>query len=565
MGDQKALFRQESLERLSSPERLDQLMKVVSPKDWLPLATLGSLVGIAFIWSIVGRIPITASGQGVLIYPRQVVAVQSASSGQIKELKVKTGDRVKAEDVIATVELPETQKQLQQQKEKLKELQEQNQGVNRLQGERTKLEFSTIEQQRQSIQERIRNTQALTPILQARITSSIKQQRLSILERIRNTTALTPTLRDRGREALKAEKDALESQLATGEKSRATLQRRWDVREGLLNRLATDENGKPLLDKNGKPIKGSVITEDIARQAEQDYLSNEANIANLKARLRELDARQTEAEKNFRDNLNSISELQAQLRELDGRESEAEKNYRDNLNSLSELKAQLRDLDSKIPNLKQQTLESLTSRENQIQEVKRTIAQLELQLKQNSEIKSPYSGRVLEVTATSGQILSPGFRLGSIDAENQSRELVAVTYFAVQDGKKIEQRMKDLKEKGKAVEVQVTPTTVKRERFGGIKGTVTSVSVFPITKEGAALSVGNADLVESLVAKGPQLEVVAKLKPDTSTFSGYAWSSSKGPPMKMSSGTTTAVRATVEEVPPITFVLPFLRSFFGLS
>jgi HlyD family secretion protein len=565
MGDQKALFRQESLERLSSPERLDQLMKVVSPKDWLPLATLGSLVGIAFIWSIVGRIPITASGQGVLIYPRQVVAVQSASSGQIKELKVKAGDRVKAEDVIATVELPETQKQLQQQKEKLKELQEQNQGVNRLQGERTKLEFSTIEQQRQSIQERIRNTQALTPILQARITSSIQQQRLSVLERIRNTTALTPTLRDRGREALKAEREALESQLKTAEKSRVTLQRRWDVREGLLNRLATDENGKPLLDKNGNPIKGPVITEDVARQAEQEYLSNEANIANLKARLREQEARQTEAEKNFRDNLNSISELQAQLRELDGRESEAEKNYRDNLNSLSELRAQLRDLDSKIPNLKQQTLESLTSRENQIQEVKRAIAQLELQLKQNSEIKSPYSGRVLEVTATSGQILSPGFRLGSIDAEKQSRELVAVTYFAVQDGKKIEQRMKDLKEKGKAVEVQVTPTTVKRERFGGIKGTVTSVSVFPITKEGAALSVGNADLVESLVAKGPQLEVVAKLKPDTSTFSGYAWSSSKGPPMKMSSGTTTAVRATVEEVPPITFVLPFLRSFFGLS
>ena len=565
MGDQKALFRQESLERLSSPERLDQLMKVVSPKDWLPLATLGSLVGIAFIWSIVGRIPITASGQGVLIYPRQVVAVQSASSGQIKELKVKTGDRVKAEDVIATVELPETQKQLQQQKEKLKELQEQNQGVNRLQGERTKLEFSTIEQQRQSIQERIRNTQALTPILQARITSSIQQQRLSVLERIRNTTALTPTLRDRGREALKAEKEALESQLKTAEKSRVTLQRRWDVREGLLNRLATDENGKPLLDKNGNPIKGPVITEDVARQAEQEYLSNEANIANLKARLREQEARQTEAEKNFRDNLNSISELQAQLRELDGRESEAEKNYRDNLNSLSELRAQLRDLDSKIPNLKQQTLESLTSRENQIQEVKRAIAQLELQLKQNSEIKSPYSGRVLEVTATSGQILSPGFRLGSIDAEKQSRELLAVTYFAVQDGKKIEQRMKDLKEKGKAVEVQVTPTTVKRERFGGIKGTVTSVSVFPITKEGAALSVGNADLVESLVAKGPQLEVVAKLKPDTSTFSGYAWSSSKGPPMKMSSGTTTTVRATVEEVPPITFVLPFLRSFFGLS
>lgn len=545
MGEQKSLFRQESLERLSSPERLDQLMKVVSPKDWLPLATLGSLVSIAFVWSIVGRIPITVSGQGVLIYPRQVVAVQSASSGQIKELRVKVGDRVNAGDVIATVELLETQKQLQQQNEKLQELLEQNQGVSRLQGERTKLEFSTIEQQRQSIQERIRNTEALTPILLARITSSIKQQRRSVLERIRNTTALTPTLRDRGREALKAEKDALESQLATGEKSRATLKRRWEVRQGLL--------------------KGGAITEDVSRQAEQEYLSNEANIANLKARLRELDSKQTEAEKNFRENLNGISELQAQLRELDGRESEAEKNYRDNLNSLSELRAQMRDLDSKIPNLKQQALEASTSRQNQIQEVKRTIAQLELQLKQNSEIKSPYSGRVLEVTANAGQIVNPGFRLGSIDAENQSRELVAVTFFPVHDGKKIEQRMKALKEKGKAVEVQVTPTIVKRERFGGIKGTVTNVSPFPITKEGAALKMGNAELVESLVSKEPQIEVEAKLKPDSSTFSGYAWSSSKGPQMKMSSGTTTTVRATVEEVPPITFVLPFLRSFFGLS
>lgn len=565
MGDQKNLFRQESLERLSSPERLDQLMKVVSPKDWLPLATLGSLVGIALIWSIFGRIPITVSGQGVLIYPRRVVPLQSASSGQIKELTVTVGERVKQGDIIATVELPETQKQLQQQREKLQELQQQNQGVNSLQGERTKLEFSTLAQQRQSLLERIRNTEALTPILRMRITSSIQQQRLSVLERIRNTTALTPTLRDRGREALKAEKEAIESQLKTGEKSRTALQRRWDVRQSLLNRSATDENGKPLLDKNGNPIKGPVITEDVARQAEQEYLSNEANIANLKARLRELDARQTEAEKTFRDNLNSISELQAQLRELDGRESEAEKNYRDNLNSISELKAQLRELDSKIPNLKQQNLESLTSRQNPIQEVKRTIAQLELQLKQNSEIRSPHSGRVLEVTATNGQILSAGFRLGSIEAEKQSGELVAVTYFAVQDGKKIEQQMKELKEKGKAVEIQITPTTVKRERFGGIKGSVTRVTTFPITREAAALNVGNTDLVESLFSKSPQLEVEAKLQPDSSTFSGYAWSSSKGPPMKMSSGTTTTARATVEEVPPITFVLPFLRSFFGLS
>jgi len=34
----EGIFRQESLERLSSPERLDQLMQVLAPKDWLALA-----------------------------------------------------------------------------------------------------------------------------------------------------------------------------------------------------------------------------------------------------------------------------------------------------------------------------------------------------------------------------------------------------------------------------------------------------------------------------------------------------------------------------------------------
>lgn len=67
--DPNSLFRKESLERLSSPEQLDQLIQIVSPKSWLPLVTLGSLVSLALIWSIWGRIPVTATGQGVLVHP----------------------------------------------------------------------------------------------------------------------------------------------------------------------------------------------------------------------------------------------------------------------------------------------------------------------------------------------------------------------------------------------------------------------------------------------------------------------------------------------------------------
>lgn len=38
------VFREEALERLSSPEQLDKLMRVVKPQTWLPLASMGCLV-----------------------------------------------------------------------------------------------------------------------------------------------------------------------------------------------------------------------------------------------------------------------------------------------------------------------------------------------------------------------------------------------------------------------------------------------------------------------------------------------------------------------------------------
>jgi hypothetical protein len=68
---QTSIFRQESLERLSSPEQLDQLMQIVSPKSWLPLITLGSLIFMALLWSVLGRIPVTATGRGLLVQPSQ--------------------------------------------------------------------------------------------------------------------------------------------------------------------------------------------------------------------------------------------------------------------------------------------------------------------------------------------------------------------------------------------------------------------------------------------------------------------------------------------------------------
>jgi HlyD family secretion protein len=164
LNQKRSIFRKESLERLSSPERLDQLMEVVSPRSWLSLVALGSVVGVAVIWSIYGSIPITVEGRGVLIYPSNVVPLQSKSAGQLMTFNVKVGDVIKKGQVLATIDQAELRKQLQQQRAKLTELESQDQAVGSLQGQRLEQEKRSQYQQRQYLQQRILELRAITPL-----------------------------------------------------------------------------------------------------------------------------------------------------------------------------------------------------------------------------------------------------------------------------------------------------------------------------------------------------------------------------------------------------------------
>jgi hypothetical protein len=65
--DSSRLFRKVALERMSSPEQLDQLLQVTAPRNWLALAALMGLLVAAIGWGFVGRISTTISGQGVLV------------------------------------------------------------------------------------------------------------------------------------------------------------------------------------------------------------------------------------------------------------------------------------------------------------------------------------------------------------------------------------------------------------------------------------------------------------------------------------------------------------------
>lgn len=475
MLDQKRdLFRKESLERLSSPEQLDQLMQVVGPKSWLPLAALGGLTFVAIVWSIVGRIPITVTGQGVLVRPQKVVAVQTPGSGQILTINVQPGASIKKGEVIATLDPdPDLKKQLQQEFNKLSELQQQNEQASFLQQQRLDREGKTTVQQRQTLLSSLQNSQIQTPILRDKELESLRADRQNLQQRVQALQTLLPVLQER-------------------------LKRRQQI------------------------FAEGAIPNELVLQAQQEYLNNQAVLA----------------------------DAESQLKRMDSREADAERRYLDNLTSISGLEAQLRALDSQETSLAQQSLESTNTRQNQIQEVRRNIARLEVELQEKSKIRSGYNGRVEEIAAKPGQVIAAGSSIATLNVATPSDKLVSVTYFTVQDGKRIKPGMP----------VQVTPSIVKRERFGGIIGAVTSVSSLPATPQAASVLIGNQDMVKSLMSGDRNIEVFAQLEEDPATRSGYKWSSSKGPEQQISAATTTTVRVKVGEQAPISYVIPLFKS-----
>jgi len=64
---QKQLFRKVSLERLSSPEQLDQLMTISSPRGWIGLVGVFCLLAVLVLWSFFGLIIAKIDANGVII------------------------------------------------------------------------------------------------------------------------------------------------------------------------------------------------------------------------------------------------------------------------------------------------------------------------------------------------------------------------------------------------------------------------------------------------------------------------------------------------------------------
>lgn len=411
------IFRKVALERLSSPEQLDQLMQVTDPKGWLALGAMGILLLTSLAWGVFGSIPTQAHGEGILLRRGGVSSLVAPENGQVEEILVAVGDVIEKGQVVAHIRQEELLRQIQDSREKLTDARAEYRDLVRYAAEQRQLRDRDLAQQRANLQ---RSIQAIER--QAELT----------------------------RERIASERDLLKDGLITKQTLLASEQK-----------LNTDQDqlASARLELNGLELKRI----EAEQQVDQQIQSQEAQIRDLEIELRERQARLGEA----------------------------------------------------------------------------------------ARVISPHAGRVLELLVDRGDVVSPGTAI--LNLEVLSEDLMAVLFVPATAGKRVQPGMA----------VRISPSTVKREEFGSILGRVTWAAEYPSTSRGMVRLLGNEALAQKLMGEGPPIQVNVALTRDPSTPSGFRWSSSTGPNLKISSGTLAAGDIVVREEAPIDLVIPKVREKLG--
>lgn len=417
--DNSKIFRKVALERMSSPEQLDQLLRVTTPKTWLALLALIAVLGAAVAWGYFGELTTRVSGQGVLIRSGGVRNVVPLGTGQVLDITVNVGDLVKVGQVVGTVAQPALVEQIRMARSRLDEIRAQRDEMLKVRRDRRRLQL----------------------------------------------------------EALKRERANIESEIA------GLLEEAQAIRE----QIPVDEE---LLAKG---------------------LITKSQVADTRARLENTQS--------------TASARRARLAQLDATEFET---------GTASLEANL-------------------VLQNEVAALEREVGVLEAQLQSESRVVSPYAGQVLEIKVSPGGLVAVGTPIISLQPDVDTLE--AVLYVPAD-------RAKDLHP---GMDAEILPTTVRREEYGFIRGTVTFVSDYPATEAASMRVFENAPLVQALGARGPVTEVRVEMAIDAGTPSGYRWSSPLGAPVTLSGGTLCVGDVVTRRQRPINLVVPELKAALGTS
>ena len=194
----------------------------------------------------------------------------------------------------------------------------------------------------------------------------------------------------------------------------------------------------------------------------------------------------------------------------------------------------------------------LVQLQSQITDLISTIDSQYQQYNRFSYVTSPVSGKVTQVLSSVGSYASPGKTMFVITKE--SSKLHVLTFFPSYQGKQVQQDMP----------ANITLSTVKKAEYGTIQGQVTEISDYPLSFNAVTELVKNNELAKEVTQGMSVIYAVIALDQDHNSYSGFKWTSRKGPKVKVTSGTLAEVSVVVKKESPIELAFTFLRKWTSL-
>ncbi len=151
----KSLFRKASLDRLSSPDQIDQLMQVTSPRTWLAALVLAAAVMAVLVWGWFGSVSTEVGGQAVFVRSGGLDSVAVGSSGRITDIAVAPGDLVQKGQLIARLSQTDLQDNLVAKRAQKRDLENQHAWLKGLFAQQAQLQHTFVSDQRRTLNEQI--------------------------------------------------------------------------------------------------------------------------------------------------------------------------------------------------------------------------------------------------------------------------------------------------------------------------------------------------------------------------------------------------------------------------
>jgi HlyD family secretion protein len=210
----------------------------------------------------------------------------------------------------------------------------------------------------------------------------------------------------------------------------------------------------------------------------------------------------------------------------------------------------LAEIQAKVAEEARADADRTTQAEDDLATAVRALSEIEVETAMSARITAPVPGRVVEIRANLGAVVSVGQPVVSIEAGRPGLELLAFV------------PSRSAREVQRGMIVRISPAGTRKEEQGELLGTVIDISAFPMSAQGLRALLQNETMADTLGRQGSPY--VARIRLTELTAGGYAWTTARGEEVALSSGALAGLEVVSSLHRPIDLVVPAVRKFLGL-